>query len=159
MATAHKHGTESDSGRLRQLVTFTLGQEEYGVDIMRVQEIIRYQEVTRVPQMPDFIEGVINLRGNVIPVIDLRKRFTLGNAEHTGQTRIVVVNVASRVMGVVVDGVSEVMRLAEEQIEPPPPVVAGIGHEYLQGVGKVQGRLLILLDLDKILSAQEQAAL
>ncbi len=156
MATAHKHGTESDSARLRQLVTFTLGQEEYGVDIMRVQEIIRYQEVTRVPQMPDFIEGVINLRGNVIPVIDLRKRFALGSAEHTGQTRIVVVNVASRVMGVVVDGVSEVMRLAEEQIEPPPPVVAGIGHEYLQGVGKVQGRLLILLDLDRILSAQEQ---
>ncbi|HNW91749.1 MAG TPA: chemotaxis protein CheW [bacterium] len=149
----------AEGTRLRQLVTFTLGSEEYGVDIMRVQEIIRFQDVTRVPQMPAFIEGVINLRGNVIPVLDLRKRFELGNTEHTAQTRIVVINVGSKTMGIVVDAVSEVMRLAEEQIEPPPSVVAGIGHEYLQGVGKVQGRLLILLDLDRILNAGEQAAL
>lgn len=150
----HTEGT-----RLRQLVTFALGSEEYGVDIMRVQEIIRFQNVTRVPQMPAFIEGVINLRGNVIPVIDLRKRFELGNTEHTAQTRIVVINVEHKTMGIVVDAVSEVLRLAEEQIEPPPPVVAGIGHEYLLGVGKVHGRLLILLDLDQILTAPEKSKL
>ena len=152
-------GRQADERPVRQLVTFALGREEYGVDIMRVQEIIRFQNVTRVPQMPAFIEGVINLRGTVIPVIDLRKRFELGSAGNTAQTRIVVVNVGNRTTGIVVDAVSEVLRLAEDQIEPPPPAVAGIGHEYLRGVGKVQGRLLILLDIDKILTANEQGAL
>jgi len=150
---------KSEETRMRQLVTFTLGSEEYGVDIMRVQEIIRFQNVTHVPQMPSFIEGVINLRGIVIPVIDLRKRFQLAEPGHTANTRIIVVNVGAKTTGIVVDAVSEVLRLPEDQIEPPPPVVSGIGHEYLQGVGKVQGRLLILLDLDKILTAMEHSAL
>lgn len=148
-----------EGSSLRQLVTFTLGGEEYGVDIMKVQEIIRLQSITRVPQMPDFIEGVLNLRGNVIPVIDLRKRFNLNVTEQTPHTRIVVINVSGRTLGVIVDAVSEVMRLSDDQIEPPPPVVSGIGHEYLEGVGKVQGRLIILLDLDKILSTQEKLQL
>lgn len=150
---------EKPGQRLLQLVTFTLGTEEYGVDIMRVQEIIRMQDITRVPQMPPFIEGVINLRGNVIPVIDLRKRFALPVAEQTVQTRIVVVNVEGRVTGVVVDAVSEVMRVGEDQLEPPPPVVAGIGHEYLRGVGKIGGRLVILLDLDRVLTVAEHEQL
>ena len=144
---------------LRQLVTFTLGGEEYGVDIMKVQEIIRLQNITRVPQMPGFIEGVLNLRGNVIPVIDLRKRFNLALTEQTAHTRIVVINVSGRTLGVIVDAVSEVMRLSDDQIEPPPQVISGIGHEYLEGVGKVQGRLIILLDLDKILSTHEKLQL
>jgi len=161
MEREKKHGAKEDqqSQNLRQLVTFNLGTEEYGVDIMSVQEIIRCQAITHVPQMPGFIEGVINLRGNVIPVIDLRKRFGMTVTDQTAQTRIVVVNVGAKVIGVVVDAVSEVMRLAEEQIEPPPPVVAGIGNEYLQGVGKVQGRLIILLNLDRILSNQEHEKL
>ncbi len=150
---------DANGGRLRQLVTFKLGSEEYGVGIMRVQEIIRFQEVTRVPQMPAFIEGVINLRGRVIPVIDLRKRFDLGAAEIGAQTRIVVVNVEGRVLGVVVDAVSEVLRVSEDQVEPPPTVVSGIGHDYLEGVGKVQGRLIILLNLDRILSGTEKQKL
>lgn len=141
---------------LQQLVTFTLGTEEYGVAITKVQEIIRMQEITRVPQMPDFIEGVINLRGRIIPVIDLRKRFELNVTERTVMTRIIVIDVEGRTLGIVVDAVSEVMRLPTDQIEPPPPVVAGIGREYLQGVGKAQGRLIILLDLDKILSTHEK---
>ena len=152
---AKQDGRDKSGQKLLQLVTFTLGTEEYGVDIMRVQEIIRMQDITRVPQMPAFIEGVLNLRGNVIPVVDLRKRFALPTAEQTAQTRIVVVNVGDRTTGVVVDAVSEVLRLAEDQIEPPPAVVAVIGHEYLRGVGKVGGRLIILLDLDRILTVTE----
>ncbi|MEZ7890863.1 MAG: chemotaxis protein CheW [Candidatus Wallbacteria bacterium] len=141
----------------QQLVSFRLGAEEYGLSIMKVQEIIRLQEITKVPQMPEFIEGVINLRGNVIPIIDLRKRFGLEIIEKTAETRIVVVSVRERVMGIIVDGVSEVLRLSDDQIEPPPPVVSNIGREYIKGVGKLEKRLLILLDIDKILSSQEHS--
>jgi purine-binding chemotaxis protein CheW len=149
----------ADAGRMIQLVTFRLGSEEYGIDIMKVQEIIRIQSITRVPQMPAFIEGVINLRGSVIPVLDLRKRFEMEGTAIDHEARIVIVNVDGRTIGVVVDAVSEVKRLSESQIEPPPPVVAGIGHEYLRGVGKLDGRLIILLDLEKILSSEEKDGL
>lgn len=150
MATA-----TAEQSRLQQLVSFRLGSEEYGVHIMKVQEIIRIQEITRVPQMLSFIEGVINLRGNVIPVIDLRKRFEMEARPHDDDTRIVIVNVAGRVLGVVVDQVLEVLRISSDQIDPPPPIIAGLGKEYLQGVGKLNERLLILLDLDRVLSAEE----
>lgn len=150
----------AEQGRLRQLVSFRLADEEYGVEITKVQEIIRMQEITRVPQMPGFLEGVINLRGNVIPVIDLRKRFGMPAKDRDGETRIVVVNVEGRTIGVVVDSVAEVLRISSDQIEPPPSVVAGIGREYLLGVGKLaENRLLILLDLEKVLSGREKAAL
>jgi len=141
----------------QQLVSFRLGIEEYGVSIMKVQEIIRMQEITKVPQMPNFIEGIINLRGNVIPIIDLRKRFGLMHVERTGESRIVVVSVRDRVMGIIVDGVSEVLRLSDEQVEPPPPAVSHIGRDYIKGVGKLDKRLLILLDIDKILSSEEHS--
>ena len=143
----------------QQLVSFRIGTEEYGVSIMKVQEIIRMQEITKVPQMPVFIEGIINLRGNVIPIVDLRKRFNLPSVERTGETRIVVVSVRERVMGIVVDGVSEVLRLSDEQIEPPPPAVSNIGREYIKGVGKLEKRLLILLDIDRILTSDEHAVI
>ncbi|HOT76945.1 MAG TPA: chemotaxis protein CheW [Candidatus Wallbacteria bacterium] len=151
MSTEEKKGLKQ-----QQLVSFRLGVEEYGVSIMKVQEIIRMQEITKVPQMPDFIEGIINLRGNVIPIIDLRKRFGLSCAEKTIDSRIVVVSVRERIVGIIVDGVSEVLRLSEEQIEPPPPAVSTAGREYIKGVGKLEKRLLILLDIDKILSSEEQ---
>ena len=150
---------QADMGQMIQLVTFRLGSEEYGIDIMKVQEIIRIQSITRVPQMPVFIEGVINLRGSVIPVLDLRKRFEMDASAIGHEARIVIVNVDGRTVGVIVDAVSEVKRLSESQIEPPPPVVAGIGHEYLRGVGKLDGRLIILLDLEQILSHEEKAGL
>ncbi|HOD41867.1 MAG TPA: chemotaxis protein CheW, partial [Candidatus Wallbacteria bacterium] len=132
MSTEEKKGLKQ-----QQLVSFRLGVEEYGVSIMKVQEIIRMQEITKVPQMPDFIEGIINLRGNVIPIIDLRKRFGLSCAEKTIDSRIVVVSVRERIVGIIVDGVSEVLRLSEEQIEPPPPAVSTAGREYIKGVGKL----------------------
>lgn len=142
-----------------QLVVFGLGSEEYGVPITQVQEINRVINPTKIPQSPPFVEGVINLRGNVIPVIDLKKRFSLPLTEHTANTRIIVVNIGQHTVGVIVDAVTEVLRVPLSSVEPPPSMIGGISIEYFKGVGKVGERLLILLDLEKILSEQEQAQL
>lgn len=143
----------------RQLVVFELAKETYGVDISRVQEIIRFQEITKVPKVPDFIEGVINLRGNVIPVIDLRKRFDFEEIEKTNATRIIVVEVDQYTVGMVVDAVSEVVRVNENSIEPPSNIIADIDTDYLSGVCKYEDQLIILLELSKVLSASQQAEL
>src|SRR5438309_3730576 len=143
----------------RQLVVFQLGAELYGVEISRVHEIIRLQAVTRVPRSPAFVEGVINLRGKVIPVVDLRRRFGLPTADHTRASRIVVVEIGDQVVGIIVDGVSEVLRVSSVIVEPPSPVVAGIDSEYLHGIAKLPERLVILLDLDRILAKEERRAL
>ncbi len=147
------------TGDERQLVVFQLGAELYGVEISRVHEIIRLQSVTRVPKAPAFVEGVINLRGKVIPVVDLRRRFGLPTAEHTRASRIVVVELGDQVVGIVVDGVSEVLRVNTAIVEPPSPVVAGIDSEYLHGIAKLTDRLVILLDLDRILGRDERRSL
>ena len=146
-------------GDEQQLVVFELGAELYGVEIARVHEIIRLQTVTRVPRAPAFVEGVINLRGKVIPVVDLRRRFGLPTAEHTRSTRIVVVEIGDQVVGIVVDGVSEVLRVNTATVEPPSPIVAGIDSEYLHGIAKLPERLVILLDLDRVLAREERSAL
>lgn len=145
----------SNRSRELQLVAFMLGEETYGVDISQVEEIIRFQPVTRVPGAPDFVEGVINLRGRVIPVIDLRKRFNLGQKELTKSTRVMVVEVPPHTVGMIVDAVDEVLRINEEQIEPPSPLIASIDAEYIQGVGKLEDKLIILLDLSSVLSKEE----
>ncbi|MBX7167545.1 MAG: chemotaxis protein CheW [Pirellulales bacterium] len=142
-----------------QLVSFRLGQEEYGVEITKVQEIILMGEITRVPQTPPFIKGLINLRSTVIPIVDLRLRFGLSTEANTDETRIMVVNVAGKTIGIIVDAVSEVLRISKDQIAPPPPTVAGLGREYLTGLVKLESRLLIMLDIDQILGGQENAAL
>jgi purine-binding chemotaxis protein CheW len=136
-----------------QLVSFTIGSEEFGVDILKVQEINRTVEITRVPQAPHYVEGVINLRGKVIPIIDLRKRFGLELKEHDKNTRIVVVDIDGNVMGMIVDSVSEVLRLPADTIEPPPELVTGINAEYIKGVAKLEDRLLIFLDLSKVVES------
>lgn len=133
-----------------QLVVFKLGQEEYGVDILNVQEIIKMVSFTKIPNLPDFIEGVINLRGKIIPVIDLRKRFNLPPKEYAEENRIVVIEVNSTTVGMIVDAVSEVLRLAHSTVEPTPAIISSIDTEYLKGVGKLEDRLLILLDIEKI---------
>lgn len=143
----------------QQIVTFRLGSEEYGVDIMKVQEIILPGQITQVPEVPEFIEGVINLRGNVIPIIDLRKRFGQPIVAAGEETRIIVVNVRERTMGVIVDAVSEVLRIAQDEIDPPPAAIAGLGKEYLKGLIKLGKRLLILLEIEKILSLDELSSL
>ena len=147
--------TQKKDDELLQLVTFSIGEEEFGVDILKVQEIIRTMEITKVPRAPEFVEGVINLRGKVIPIIDLRRRFGLSSKTHDSHTRIIVIEINSMIVGFVVDSVSEVLRIPVSTVEPPPPVVAGMDSDYISGVGKLQDRLLILLDLDKLLSADD----
>ena len=154
----HETGQNIDSNLL-QLVTFHIGDEEFGVEILKVQEIIRTMAITRVPKAPVFVEGVINLRGKVIPIIDLRKRFGMAVQEHDKHTRIIVIEINAVIVGFVVDSVSEVLRIPANTVEPPPPIISGIGSEYIRGVGKLADRLLILLDLDNLLSKGEQGML
>lgn len=144
---------------LLQLVSFAIGDEEFGVDILKVQEIIRMVEVTRVPNAPEHVDGVINLRGKVIPIISLRRRFGIERKENDKYTRIIVVELSGKVVGFVVDAVSEVLRIPRSVTEPPPSIVAGIDAEYITAVGKLEDRLLILLDLDRVLSNEERATL
>lgn len=142
-------------GELLQLVGFHVGGEEFALDILCVQEIIRLQQLTRVPESPDFIDGVLNLRGRIIPVVALRKRFGLDPAPPGKQTRIVVVEIKGAVLGLIVDSVSEVVRIPVDTIEPPPRL-SKIEREYVLGVGKLDDRLLILLDLDRLMSNTEE---
>lgn len=146
-----------------QLVVFTLKSGdavcEYGVPITQVQEINRLTTPTKLPKVPAFVEGIINLRGNVIPIIDLKKRFDMPATEHTDDTRIIVVDIDGKTVGIVVDEVTEVLRLPLANIEPPPAVIGGIAAEFLTGVGKLDGRLLIMLDMTKILSEGERKEL
>jgi purine-binding chemotaxis protein CheW len=137
-----------------QLVSFRLGDEEYAVDILKVQEINRMVEITVIPNTPAYFEGVINLRGKVIPVVNLRKKFGLETKEPDSQTRIMVINVGTTI-GLIVDSVSQVLRIKAETIEPPPGIAAGHGSEYIMGIGKLDDRLLIQLDLDKVLGNGE----
>lgn len=140
---------------LLQLVTFSIGEEEFGVNILKVQEIIRTMEITKVPRSPDFVEGVINLRGKVIPIIDLRRRFGLAPIPEDKDTRIIVIEINSIIVGFVVDAVSEVLRIPASTVGPPPPVVAGVESDYISGVGQLADRLLIMLDLDRLLSSED----
>ena len=151
--TSHA-GAASDE--LLQLVSFKIGDEEFGVDILKVQEINRMLEVTRVPNAPEFVDGVINLRGKVIPIIALRRRFGMARKEHDKNTRIVVVELDGKIVGFVVDAVNEVLRIPRSVTELPPPIVAGIEAEYITAVGKLEDRLLILLDLEKVLTVAEK---
>ncbi len=139
-----------------QLVAFNIGSEEFGVEIMNVQEIIRMTSITKIPQAPDYIRGIINLRGRIIVVINLNVVLGMETKEQDENTRIIVANIGDTVMGFVVDSVSEVIRLPQKSVEPAPAVIADkIGTEYVMGVGKLDNRLLILLNLDKILGAKE----
>lgn len=149
----------SQGDRLLQLVTFTIAHEEFGMDILKVQEIIRTLEITRVPRAPVFVEGVINLRGKVIPIIDLRRRFGMESKPHDKDTRIIVIEINGMIVGFVVDSVSEVLRIPASTVEPPPSIVSGIDSEYISGVGKLDNRLLIMIDLDKLLSEEEHSSL
>ncbi len=142
----------------RQLVVFSLLNENYGIDIYKVQEIIQYRDITFVPKAPPFVKGVINLRGKIIPVIDLKERFNLPEKEITPDTRIIVVEISSQTVGLIVDSVTEVLRIPKDNIEPPPPVTT-IEADFIEGVGKLDERLIIILDIDKILTKEEKGEL
>lgn len=146
----------ADQGMERQLVVFALAGESYGVAISTVREIIRMQSVTLVPDSPPAVKGVINLRGRVIPVVDLRERVGLPVSDETTETRIVVVNIGGEDIGVIVDAVTEVLRLSENSIEPASALVTTEESYYMDGIAKLEGRLLILLDLEKVLSTGER---
>jgi purine-binding chemotaxis protein CheW len=157
METADKKKT--DLTELLQLVSFKIGEEEFGVDILKVQEINRMLGITKVPNAPEFVEGAVNLRGRIIPVVDLRRRLGMPSIEHNSKTRIVVVELENRTVGFIVDEVSEVLRIPRDITEPPPSMVANIEVDYITAVGKLEDRLLILLDLNKIFNFEEEQQL
>jgi len=151
--------TKQESTNLLQLVSFKIANEEFGVDILNVQEINKMVQITKVPNSPEFVEGVINLRGRVIPVVNLRVKMSMPNKEYDKDTRIIVVDLPGKTVGFLVDSVSEVLRIPQNIIEPPPSIVAGINSNYITAVGKLEDRLLILLDLDKVLLDEEKTVL
>ncbi len=147
---------QTDALTETQLVVFDLAAEYYGVDIGDVREIIRMQTITRVPGAPLFVEGVINLRGRVVPVVDLRKRLNLQVGEQTKESRIVVVDIDGRDVGVIVDGVTEVLRIPLSSIEPASSMITNVESDYLRGIAKLETKLIILLDLNKVLSIMDE---
>ncbi len=147
------------AGNSDQLISFAMGEENYGVNIQTVKEVIRSREITMLPKAPAFVKGVINLRGDIIPIIDLRERFGMEQVEYNDMTRVIVVEVEGRSIGMVVDSVSHVIRLEEEQIEPPPPCVGKVSEEYIRGIGKVEEKLIVLLKIDRILTTEEKVEL
>ena len=151
-APARLAGGDSDGG---EFLAFTLGREEYGIDILRVQEIRGYDTVTRIANAPAFIKGVINLRGNIVPIVDMRIKFNLQQVRYDAFTVVIILNVAKRVVGMVVDGVSDVLTLTAEQIMPAPEFGATLTTEYLTGLGTVDGRMLILMDIEKLMTSKE----
>lgn len=160
MATAVQQPLSLETGRVEggqsmQLVSFRLGGETYGIEITRIREIILMGAITQVPETPPYVKGLINLRSMVIPVIDLRSRFSLPENELTDESRIVVLNVGHRTIGIIVDSVNEVLRVSADQISPAPPTVASLGNEYMTGLVRLKEELLILLDVDKLFGEQE----
>ncbi len=143
----------------RQLVVFELADENYGLDITTVESIIKMQAITKMPHAPKFIEGITNLRGMVVPVMDLRRRFGLESKEEDRDTRIVVSNMGGMQVGIIVDEVSQVLRIQDEAIEPPPPMSTTINSSFVMGIAKLENQLVILLDLEKVLSVEEQEKL
>lgn len=150
-----QHGGYSDD---TQFVSFLLGDEEYGVPIMQVQEIIRFERLTHIPQSAQFVRGVLNLRGRVMPVIDLRQKFGLEECDEDRHTRIIVIDTGGQNMGMVVDEVSEVITIDSARIEPAPELGTKVRTDFIRGMGKLEDRLVILLDIDKVLTAEEIVA-
>ncbi len=146
--------TSSVSEEVLQFVTFTLGNEEYAVDILNVQEINRITDITQVPNSPQYVEGVINLRGKVIPVINLRKKFGMEDKPTDDTSRIIIMEISEITNGLIVDSVSEVLRIASSTVEATPPMSSEIQSHFIKGIAKLENRLIILLDLDKLLSGE-----
>jgi purine-binding chemotaxis protein CheW len=147
-------------GELIQLVSFMLADEEYGVEVLKVREIIRMPDITRMPNTPPYVEGIINLRGKVIPIVSMRKRFGLAENGYDSRTRIMVMDVADVLTGFIVDGVSEVIRIQSGDIQPPPAMVSdSLGQDFITGVFNHQERLLIIMDVDRMFSADERESL
>ena len=148
---------QTDAGEIsgKEYLAFTLGQEEYGIDILRVQEIRGYEPVTRIANAPDFIKGVVNLRGIIVPIVDMRIKLNLGTPTYDQFTVVIILSIAGRVVGMVVDSVSDVMTLTPEQVKPAPEMGTSFDSDYLIGLGTLDERMLILVDIDKLMSSPE----
>ena len=155
-STQTQTSLQSDEDEARnEFLAFTLGQEEYGIDILRVQEIRGYESVTRIANAPAFIKGVVNLRGTIIPVVDMRIKFNLGSPTYDQFTVVIILNIAGRIVGMVVDSVSDVTTLASAQIKPAPEIGTVFDNEYLIGLGTIDERMLILVNIDKLMTSAE----
>ena len=157
---AEQQSIESTENRVEledstNLVTFRLGSGEYAIDIMQAKEIIKMEKITLIPNAPDFVEGVINLRGNIIPIIDLKKRFNLEEIEGDKNTGIIIVKIEDVDMGIIIDSISKVVSISNSDIQPPPPMLSGIGQKYIKGVGKLEDKLLVVLDLEKLFTTDD----
>lgn len=151
---ANEHGSEISNN---EFLTFTLGSEEYGLDILKVQEIRGYDAVTSIANTPEFIKGVVNLRGTIVPIVDLRIKFKLTKVEYDQFTVVIILNFGHRVVGIVVDSVSDVLTLSHEQIRAAPELSAALDTRYILGLGTVDERMLILVDIEKLMSSGEMA--
>lgn len=144
-----------DDNSGQEFLVFKLGHEEYGIEILKVQEIRGYDRVTRIANTPDFIKGVTNLRGVIVPIVDLRVKFSLREVEYDDKTVVIVLNIGQSVVGIVVDGVSDVLALNVDQIKPSPEFTVTLSTEYLLGLGAIEERMLILVDIEKLLSSED----
>ncbi|HZV99556.1 MAG TPA: chemotaxis protein CheW [Methylophilaceae bacterium] len=151
-ASAGAAVTESVAG---EYLTFVLGTEEYGIEILKVQEIRGYDTVTKIANTPSFIKGVVNLRGRIVPIVDLRIKFNLGKVEYDEFTVVIILNLRGRVVGIVVDGVSDVMDLQHSHIREVPDLVSNIDTQYILGLASIEERMLILVDIERLMSSQE----
>jgi len=147
--------SEGAGGEVKQLISFTVETEEYGLELLRVKEVIRMRPITRLPKAPASVKGIINLRGDVIPIVDLRERFGLQSIEQTAMTRVIVAEVEGRPLGMVVDSASQVVRIHVEQFDDPPTVIGDSTRRFITSIGRLGEGLVIMLDVNKILSAQE----
>jgi purine-binding chemotaxis protein CheW len=146
-----------DQDAAREILVFALGSEEYGIDILKVQEIRGYDAVTSIANVPAFIKGVINLRGNIVPIVDLRIKFGLGNVMYDHFTVVIILNVANRTVGIVVDGVSDVLTLAANHVKPAPEFGAVLDTAYIQGLGTLEERMIILVDIEKLMTSSDMS--
>jgi len=155
-----QHQTHTQAAQIPQnneFLSFKLGREEYGIDILKVQEIRSYEAVTTIANAPDFIKGIVNLRGTIVPVVDMRIKFRLGEVNYDQFTVVIVLNVAGRVVGMVVDGVSDVITLTTEQVKPAPNFSSTFDTDYIMGLGTVDQRMLILIDIEKLMTSKDMA--
>jgi purine-binding chemotaxis protein CheW len=150
-------GAASPATASGEYLTFALGEEEYGIEILKVQEIRGYESVTRIANSPDFIKGVVNLRGTIVPIVDMRIKFNVGVAEYNQFTVVIILHVASRVVGMVVDSVSDVIQLGPAQVRAAPDFSSTFDTRYITGLGTVEERMLILLDIERLMSASDMA--
>jgi purine-binding chemotaxis protein CheW len=155
MSQITQDGKASADGAGQEFLAFKLGREEYGIDILKVQEIRGYEAVTRVASAPEFVKGVINLRGTIVPIVDMRIKFKLGEPTYDQFTVVIILNIQGKVVGIVVDSVSDVITLAQEQVKSAPDMGAGLNGNYLIGLGTIDERMLILIDIDKLMSSAD----